>query len=298
MEEEFKNDSVFLKKFKGLYITPAAGSTQDAAVYAADLSLSGLELYMRIHDSLDVQAIYDTTFCSFLFRDSDDNSSSSGYSISWNNVSINTVDFEYEAGSALGDLETATNGFTDTLETDTTQPLVFVQSMGGVAGYLRFTEGMLNTLRNLQVKDNAEYDILINQAMMYVWIDRGEDMIAAMDNSIERLGSYTNLKTLTPIPDYMYSYEMQLRAQEETKDYILPYKGFLNRSNGYYEFDITSFVQQLAKEPEEPDNAPDPTIKLAPEAYKMFQFGQSVLQGDGSENPIKIRLTYTLIEKP
>lgn len=302
MEDVYTVDSVFLETFRGLYVTPADESSIDAAVYASDLADAGMIMYSRCHDTLDVSAIYDTMYTSFSFRDTDDSS----YNIKWDNVSVNMVEFEYPAGTTLGNLETSTDGFTDTLETSATRPLMYVQSMGGVAGYLRFTEDVISTLRNLKYEideksgETVENDILIDQAMMYIWLDDTGDIITMLDNSIKRLGSYSDLKTLTPIPDYMYYYELQY--QSSNADYTLPYNGYLNRSNAYYEFDITSFVQQLAKgEPGEP-NAIDPVIELAPEAYGMFRFGQSVLQGtpepgDTNAKPIKIRLTYTLIEK-
>ena len=291
--DDYFDDSLFLVKFKGLYITPTDGSPLSSAVYSSALASSGLMLYTRCHDTLDVTAIYDTIYSIFTFRDSDD--SSSGYgTVAYNGTSINLVDFDY-TGSALGSLYTSTNGFTDTLESSQTQKLMYVQSFGGVTGYLRFTDDMINTLRELQKENGVEHDILINQAMMYVWLQDGWNA-ATLNNSMKRLGSYTNLQTLTPIPDYQYYSEAYQQAQQD-ENYVLPYNGYLNRSNGYYQLDITSFVQQLAKgEPGDP-NVINPVVNIAPEAYGFYRFGQSIVQGYDSDKPIKIKLTYTLIEE-
>ncbi len=290
--DDFKDDSLFHISFKGLYVTPSDASRQDAAVYASALSSAGMVMYSRCHDTLDVKAIYDTVYTTFTFRDTDD-SSNGYYTVPYSNVSINMVDFDY-SGSTLGLLETTTNGFTDTLETSATQPLMYVQSMGGVTGYMRFTDDMIDKLRDLKNESGVEHDILISQAMMYIWLDGGWNT-ATLNNSIKRLGSYSDLQTLTPIPDYMYTYEAY--QQQNNAEYALPYNGYLNRSNGYYALDITSFVQQLAKgEPGDP-NLINPIINIAPEAYSFFSFGQSIVQGYDSSKPIKIRLTYTLIEE-
>lgn len=300
--DDYRNDTTFLETYRGLYITPDEDdnvSPADAATYSFDLSSSGLVLYGRCHDTLDVTAIYDTIFSSFSFRDTDD--SSSGYTVNWNNLSINMVEFDY-TGAELGRLESDTNGFTDTLASSLTQPIMYIQSMSGVTGYLRFTDDMITTLRNLQYENSVEHDILINQAMMYIWLEDGWDT-STLNNSLKRIGSYTNLKTLSGIPDYLY-YTEYYYQQNNNSSYTLPYNGYLNRSNGYYQFDITSFVQQLAKGKPGDPNEINPVINLGPDAYGFYNFGQSILQGydegrvnDDTYKPIKIRLTYTLIEE-
>ncbi len=299
--EDYVDDSLFRVQFKGLYITPADASRQNAATYSSSLADARMIMYSRCHDTLDIKAIYDTLYSVFSFRDTDDSGSSTGYALAWNNVSINMADYDY-SGSTLGPLEAATDGFTDTLESSAVQPLMYVQPMGGVTGYLRFTDGMVDYLRNLKIKDGKENDILIDQAMMYIWLEEGwkTNIPASLDNSMTRMGSYTDIRTMAPIPDYMYYYEASYKASSTNNaDYVLPYNGYLNRSNGYYPLDITSFVQQLAKEKAgDPDyKYINPVINLAPDAYNFFGFGQSTVQGSGNTKPIKIRLTYTLIEK-
>ncbi len=310
--DDYKDDSLFHMAFRGLYITPADGSPANAAVYASNLASAGLMMYSRCHDTLDIKAIYDTVYTTFKFRDTDDASSSS-YTIPYSNVSVNIVDSDYSSSTYLGPLEVSTNGFTDTLATSAAQPLMFVQPMNGVTGYLRFTDDMINKLRDLRYEvddkgENVKHDILINQAMMYIWLEDGWDT-STLNSSMKRMGSYSALKSLTPIPDYLYYSEwVQRNSTNGNAKYVLPYNGYLNRSNGYYELDITSFVQQLAKgAPGDPYEI-NPVINIASEAYGFFKFGQSVLQGydpakeamdpmPGDYKPVKIKLTYTLIEE-
>ncbi len=299
--EHYTSDSLFPKNFHGLYITPAENSPRAAAIYSTDLASAGLELYVRNHDSIDRKAIYDTITSLFTFTDTDQTDQTTGYPIVWNNVSVNMSNFDY-TGSALGAIEAETNGFTDTLPDSPTRSVVYVQPMGGVGTYLRFTDELIDEIRNLRFKtENGEAvgkDIMINQAMMTIRLE--DPSTPMLDASLARLGSYTDLTTLLPIPDYQYQSEALTIASQGTgeKRYMLPYNGYLNRSNSYYELDITSYVQQLAKVKEGDPGYKhiSPVVHLAPEAFGIFGFGESALKGTGSDMPISIRITYTIIE--
>lgn len=296
--ENYADDSLFRRKFRGLYITPADTSPVDAAVYRARLVSSSLELYVRNHDSLDVAAIRDTLRVEFTLTDSD-TSDDIGQVIPIDNVSINMASFDY-TGSTLGILQDQTNNFTDTLPTSPTLPVVYVQPMGGVGTYLRFTDELIDDIRNLRYKTDGSgervgKDIMINQASMRLWLM--DDSTPTLESSMARLGSYLNPGALFPIPDYQFVAEMNAE-QKGDNDFKLLYGGYLNRSNGYYELDITSYVQQLAKEREgDPDyNYIPPVIFLGPAAAQLFEFGQSTLCGTDSDRPITLRITYTIIE--
>lgn len=277
----YRNDSLFLEKFRGLYITPAPGSPLAAAIYSTDLENSGLRLHVRNHDTLDVTAIYDTITTLFTFNDHDITDTSTGITTAWDNVSINTTKFDY-TGSVLGQLEAATDGFTDT---SNTQSVTYVQTMGGVGTRLRFSDELITQLKALKSGDR---DIMINQAMMHIWLE-DENSTPALDAAVARLGSYMNLTRLNPIPDYQYGKEASYAAGGTA--YKMPYGGYLNRSNARYEIDITSYIQQLA------DGKISPDVLLGPDAINRFGFGATALSGSGSERPITIRLTYTTIDR-
>jgi hypothetical protein len=306
--DSYTNDTLFLQKYRGFVITPAEDSPAAAALYGADLSVSGLSLHVRNHDTLDRSAIYDTLTTMFLFRDTDQAAVATTTALvpamKWYNISVNTTTFDY-SGSVLGRLKDETHDFTDTLPDSPTAATLYVQAMGGVGAYLRFTDELVDEIRNLRFKTGESgtttgKDIAINQAMMRIWL--ADPSTPSLDASMVRLGSYLNPKTMYPIPDYQYVNEVyrnqQLEAQGYSPSYTLPYNGYLNRSNGYYEFDITSYVQQLAKE-KEGDPAYryiPPAIFIAPDANNVIGEGQSVLKGFGSDRPVTIRVTYTIIE--
>jgi len=300
--DDYLSDSLFHLKFQGLYITPAEDSPAAAAIYGNSLASSGLMLYVRNHDTIDRTAIYDTMVTAFSFRDTDQASSSAYYDdgVSWPNVSVNMSAFDY-TGSTLGGLQAQTKNFTDTLATSTPLSKVYVQSGGGVGTYIRFTDEMIAELRDLRTSVGVDgKDLAINRAALRIWLDTapGEatPSTEAMDASISRLGSYLLPQSLGGIPDYQYVYEAYL--QQTTSSYTLPYGGYLNRSNGYYDLDVTSYVQQLMKIKEgDPSYMyTHPAFYLAPDAYNIFGTGQTILKGTGSDHPVSVMVTYTIIE--
>jgi hypothetical protein len=175
---------------------------------------------------------------------------------------------------------------------------------------LHFTDEFLLSLRNINSGDKEYISAAINQASLRFYID-GSDydydkidplpMTDRMNESISRLGMYTNYKNLTPIVDYLYT-------QEE--DGSLYYDGYLNRSRAMYEMNISSYIQQLVNEllklEPEADGSIDlsklkttRTIYLAPSAYDRFTFNRTVIQGSNNlTNPasISLELTYTLVK--
>lgn len=279
----YKNDSLFHLNYNGLYIRPASYSPKQAATYVASLTSSSsyMVLNVRDHDSIDHTLINDTLSATFSIYDGSD----------YNNLSINLVDFDY-SGSELGTLQAQTSDFTDTLNT---QPLCFVQTMGGVDTRLSL-EQIAEQLASLRVDENGDtLSIMINQAAMYIRI--GEQTVDGLNNAPSRLGSYLNIRNMTPIPDYLYTYEKSM--QSSSSDYVLPYNGYLNRSNYYYPLNITSYIQHLMANESLPAGSSQrlsDIFYLSASAYDFFGFGDVSLKGYGSDYPIEIVVTYTLIK--
>jgi hypothetical protein len=284
----YDNNALFRKKYKGFYITPDETSPSAAAVYGSSLyyETAGLTLYARNHDTIDRSKIYDTVMTAFSFYDL----SSEGED--FRNVSINVVDWDYSGTPIEEAFELTKN--------DTPQSVAYVQPMSGAMTRLEFTDELVNTLRDLRNQTDSEGNtvmwpnIMINQAVMYVYLK--DDSTLTLDSSMKRVGSYLNANTLAYTPDYLFSYEASYQQTDET--YMLPYNGYLDRSLGYYKMDITSYIQQLAKEVEEGKKAAiSQTVYLASDAYSFFLPGQSVIQnGDDADKQIEIKITYTLID--
>lgn len=283
----YNSDTLFRKKFKGFYITPDASSPA-SATYEFSLENAYMQLWLRDHDSIDHAKIKDTLAAWFYFYDSSD----------YGNLSINLAKHDY-TGSTLGTLKTQTNNFTDTVNI---QPTVYVQGWGGVVTKLRFTDAMVKALNNLKKTvvngQTTECSIMINQAKMYLEMANYDPNSMAtvpyINAAPTRLGSYLTMRssstdgyTPSPIPDYLYDIEKSYQTSDKT--YMLPYNGYLNRSNGYYELDITSYIQQIMK------GELRKTIIVGPSAYDFFGYGQVALKGLTTK-PAKISITYTLIK--
>ena len=283
----YNNDTLFRQNFAGFYITPEQSSPA-SATYQFSLEDAYMQLWLRDHDSIDQAKIKDTLTSWYYFYDGSE----------YESVSINLAEYDY-SGSTLGELQAQTNNFTDTVEVST----LYVQTWGGVLSRFVFPQEMIDRLNKLKFStdkngNSVEYSVMINQAMLYVemsdWTQGDMSSVKYMNAAPERIGSYLNMRTSgtdgytpTPIPDYLYDFEKNAQISDE--NYMLAYNGYLNRSNGYYELNISSYVQQIMKG----------TIKkdfiLGPSGYDFMGYGQVALKGQAS--PMKLSITYTLINK-
>ena len=134
----------------------------------------------------------------------------------------------------------------------------------------------------------------------YVWADNMSNatvLTPLMDKYISRLGSYVGYSKLNCIADYDPVYETQAGT-------TLAYGGYLNRSRGCYEMDITGFMQRLynyvnsLEKIEDYDETVTPrTIYLGPEAISPYTFKHTELQGSSSTKaPIHLEMTYTMVK--
>lgn len=294
----YESDSAFLRKYKGVWIEPADDNIEtEGHVMAFSDQTSGIKAYGRVRNpGADMDIVTDTIAVAYYFNDT--------YAEKFGNVTAQSAKYNFEGTELEGlpILETETNR----VETDK----AYVDGCGGIMTELCFTDEFLLSLYNINSGDTEYVSAAIIQAALRFYLD-GSDydynnidplpMTEKMNESISRLGMYTNYKNLTPIVDYLYSSE---------DDGSLYYDGYLNRSRAMYEMNITSFMQGmmnalLSLEPEEDGsidlsklNAPR-KIYLAPSAYDRFTFNRSVIQGSNNEtNPasISLELTYTLVK--
>ncbi len=294
----YESDSAFIRRYKGVWIEPAEETidTEGHAMAFSDQT-SGFKVYGRNRNpGADMDIITDTLAVAYYFNDT--------YAEGFGNVTAQSAKYNFEGTELEGlpILETESNR----VETDK----AYVDGCGGIMTELYFTDEFLLSLYNISSGDKEYVSAAINQAALRFYLDGSKydyneidplPMTERMNESIARLGMYTNYKTLTPIVDYLYTQE---------SDGSLYYDGYLNRSRAMYEMNISSFVQKLVNEllklEPEADGSIDlsklnaaRTIYLAPSAYDRFTFNRSVLQGSNAEtNPasISLELTYTLVK--
>ncbi len=304
----------WVQEFKGLYIRPQEPQTErgKGAIYALDLSSSGLAIYARNRVEEDPSLVKDTLKLRYIFKHP--------YSTTYGNVSVNTLARSYDAGTLFRDSEVRepAPGTTDTRpESD---PRLMVEGMGGVVTEIAFTEEFFAELEALITAGNTagqEFTTLaFSQVRMHVYFEGSDydweaikpenpgNLVVRMDTAPERIGLYTDYKRLRPITDYNYTYEKNYDTQ-------LAYGGTINRSRGCYTMDITGYMQTLwnayaaereAAQREERaidlGNVAGRTIYAAPEAYGLYTSRFGVLQGmPGGDNnaPIRFEILYNLI---
>lgn len=284
----YYNDTLWVNKFHGLYVVPEQTDSESKVIYRTETSYTGLELWLRDHDSIDNNLILDTIVASYACYAKD---------AKMGNIAANMVEHDYE-GSIVGAL-----GVNDTLASDPIQRTIYVEGMGGVMGYVKVTDQFVEKLAELgdEAKNGGYSTVSINQAMVYFPLtvnvkDPAERPAAIpfLDAAPTRLGMYTAFASLTGIPDYDHEYEESLSNYGES--YKLPYGGELNRSRGCYTMDVTAYVQRMWSEYQRADGNLDEvkyrSIFVAPAADDMFTLGQVALQGNDA---IEIVLTYTLM---
>ena len=298
----YKDDELWSQYFKGFYIVPAQDDEYpltEGAMFALNLEESGFTLFGRNRNEKDPELVQDTTQALYYFY----------YSTAKHaNQSVNSVKRDY-AGTNLDD-GTMYEDAGERPETAT----CYVEGMGGPVTEITFTDEFFARLEQLldDTDDNGNTvthsDIAFNQVKMliylreadYDWEAMDPDVMAdALNGSMTRLGLYTDFKKLTAVADYNYIYETQYSME-------LNYGGYLSRSLGCYELDVTAYVQSLWNRYRDLEDKSDlssittRTVYLAPEAYGVYGFGHAVVQGmeDGTtapNAPIKMELTYTLI---
>jgi hypothetical protein len=181
--------------------------------------------------------------------------------------------------------------------------------LGGPATEIYLTDEFLNELIYLETSELGKYSRMgINQCLFTIYVDgadydwsvtqsRAEQLTPLLSKSFARLGTYLNYNTLSPVIDYDYVYE-------KTYSTDIVYDGYLDRSRGCYEMDITGFMQRLCNYVNSLDKISDydetvtpRTIYLGPEAVSPYTFIHTQVQGSlSSQAPIHLEMTYTLVK--
>lgn len=275
----YSNDTLFLKEFNGLCITPSGTSPDDAAIYGMNLQwdvsegpASYLILYGHDYPKGDSPTLVeDKIMRAFAIT----NNTSYSYQ-----RAVTAVEYDYaavEGGSNINYDVPAEEPLTNPTERG------YVQGFMGVATTLEFGEEFVASLRALRPEGGS---IFINKATLYVDVE-GTDDYELYDIAPERLGTYTNYSKLTAVPDYAYLYEKNYETE-------LAYGGYLNRTFGYYTMDLSLYLQELLSD--ESDEV-SRRITLGMDAYKLLEEAVVALDMNSAECPVHIDVTYTIIGK-
>ena len=305
--EVYKDDKKWVDRFHGVYIKPDLENTPKnsrGAMYALDLSASGMMLQGRSRNPKDPSMIKDTVGMYYYFLDDD----------SEENSTVNKIERDYTQSLSGGVplLKAEDMDCTKPREERAMVSTCYVEGMAGPATEVYFTDDFLNELLALQTTEQDEFSrIGINQCLFtiyivgadYDWLVTQGNAVAltpALDNAVNRLGTYLNYNTLSPVIDYDYVYENQY-------DKEVIYNGYIDRSRGCYTLNITAHIQKLFNSIRQENGTYDVSkvdealrvIYIGTDANSPYTFTKSILQGmDSGENvaPMQIDLTYTLVK--
>ncbi len=259
------NDSLFVNRFPGFCILPADNSNWNAAAIPIEPSSSTVGFFT--HHALDAQT---------------DTAVSVVYAFDPTTlplVNFNLFQHDY-SGTELAGVTS-----NDTLPTSNTVSLGYIQGAGGVSTYLRFTEEFIQALKD-KIQDPYRL-MLVNGAYLQIGIHNPTP--ETLDQAFNRVGSYANYSSFTPITDYEYTDELNTY-----NPITLPYGGYLNRTQNGYSLNITRFVQTLVDAKEVKSR----TFMLAPAFEELYgQDGVILEVGPTAENPtpLTVTITYTLL---
>lgn len=257
----YTGDSLFFNRFKGLCFIPDETSPQDAAIYR--IAFSGIEMILYTRNYTDANAIFvkDTVEVYYSF----DN-------MYYYTGRVSSINHDYS--------QTQIQNIGDTLATSTPLEYGYIQSLGGVATFVRFTDEFVDELCAKVVE--PYHSIVINKASL-LWPVRTISP-EVYEIAPARLGAYTDYTHLTNILDYDYTYEA-------SADVTLMFDGYLNRTFGRYPTDLSIFLQELIRNPETSPR----TFVLGVSADLISEFNQVALKTGASDPPLRVALTYTLI---
>lgn len=317
----YKSEKKWLEHFHGIYIKPVLESvdaTKRGSLYSFDLAASGLQIQGRNRNPLDPTLIKDTIGANYYFYDQ----TLDGYTDDYGNIiegpddvmniSVNSIKHDY-TGSLLDGIKFAAydqagNKLPNSARDEVAE--CYVEGFAGVATEIYLTDEFLAELKNAAYIDPETKGraVGINQCRLYVYlkdadynweenIKNAHLLTPLMDNCITRLGSYIGYSKLNCIADYDPEYEVSYSTQ-------LNYGGYLNRSRGCYEMDITGFMQRLynyvnslEKLSDYDESVTPRAIYLGPEAISPYTFLHTELQGSLSgKAPIHLELTYTIVK--
>lgn len=318
----YSSEKNWQQAFHGIYIKPVLESvdrSKRGALYSFDLKSSGLQLQGRNRNPKDPTLIQDTIGANFYFYDE----SIEPYTTNYGqyvpgvegaiNISVNKVEHDY-SGSLIGALnidayDKSGNKLPNSSRDEVAE--CYVEGLAGVATELYFTDEFLQQIQRAYTNDNdgSKYRAIgVNQCRLYiymksasyVWADNisnAATLTPLMDKFIPRLGSYVGYSKLNCIADYDPVYETQSGSS-------LAYGGYLNRTRGCYEMDITGFMQRLCnyvnsleKLEDYDESIVSRTIFIGPEAVSPFTFKHTELQGSSAAGaPIHLEMTYTMIK--
>ena len=163
--ECYTDEEAWSEKFYGLYIVPDMDATpvdKQGAMYALDLSASGIMLQGRSRNPQDPSMIKDTVGMFYYFLDSE----------SKFNASVNKIGHKYDEGLTRASLLNNVMMSAEKSREERTQvSTCYVEGLGGPATEIYLTDDFLTELVALETTEQGEYSRLgINQCLLTIYV--------------------------------------------------------------------------------------------------------------------------------
>lgn len=261
----FNIDSLFIKKFPGLYFE-AVHAFSRGVVNKLDLNSTAIRVYY--HNKNKPNA--DTTSVDFITISTTKNL----------NQHFTMINHRYELSDPIVGINPAT--INDTINP---QKKIYIEALSGVMGQVEFPKEAINDLIE-SAKAKGFSKIVVNNATINFNINVPSTV--NLDNAFNKLGLMYNFNTTDYIKDY-YPFDEQLIAQGQTAK-TPNFGGAINRALNNYQMDITSYVQSLLNGKERYK------IQVAPSYGNEMLFNGVILDGGNVDNSCEVLITYTLLK--
>lgn len=268
----YYNDTVFHKKFPGLYFKVREPvTTGEGQMLQLDFSQSSM--YLFYHNTGPDEP--DTTFQQMLFFGD----------YTYDYISFSMIKHDY----ALADV--ATGGINPSLiieknkinETTPKTEYLYIQGLAGLMGLIQVDKAGLEALQQKAIDLGYSHVALHRAELQVTMVDAGYQQY---NLSFASLGIYHDILKY----EFLSEYNPIMDAITNS-GYSSWLGGSLNRSKGIYTFDITSYVQNLITGKEDRY-----TTELLPAYDYRNNFARSWIYGTNSPYPPRLILTYTMIK--
>lgn len=266
IREVYTTFTEWVERFKGLYVRPTSTPTgsEQGALYASDITSSGIIIYGRSLEMEDVTIVKDTigmTYAFYPVDEADEDDIADGIYHVGGELSINSISHDYTSSSVIDFNQDVATSNTLDVESIPTASTIYVEGFGGIATQIDLNRDIFLKLDSLLEEEYAstgdEFEsIFFNQAVLKIYLlkesgvevdplDINPLVITSWLNSAPAsLGLYSQYTayvdsdgytTLVGVSDYDYYYEAM--------GYDLDFGGDLNRSWGCYTFNIPGQLQ-------------------------------------------------------
>lgn len=258
----FLYDSLFVRKFPGIYMKPRSKATSGGLLSRINNEYSSIVVYYHNENPTG----YDTTYMSLTMTSYDGS-----------NKIINIFENDLSLADPVVGVDTSMIG-SDVED----PPVTYVRSFATLMTRVELLESEIERIRTL-ARDKGYTDVAISNATLVLPLV--DTTASAYNRAPNRLGMYYEYETSTDSDDYWYG----------ISDTDYAFDGYLSRSLGEYRLNITSYVQRrfAGEDYIEDQDQVDISVGYDLESENVGVFLKGAADAD---DPMEIELTYVMVK--